>query len=87
MKIKIDLDTDDLNPNEKGEFLRNYIFNQKKDERGYRLRGCYATFELNNGFVKIKPKKYPMLYKEIISDAMNKKDAKRIQAYENDKII
>ena len=86
MKIKVDIDTDDFCPNEKGEFLRDYVFKQRVNGK-LKYRGCYSTFDVKDDFVEIKPKKYPMLYKEVVSDVMSKAECKRIKAYENDKVV
>lgn len=58
MKITVDLDT--LGENGKGEALRGLVFDQRDGETG-----CYSTFDVNEGFEKIDPAKYPDIYKFI----------------------
>ncbi len=61
-------DTDDMTTNEKAETLRGLVFNQSKIIKSkygeYHPLGCYSTLELNAGFEKIDPQKYPVLYRE-----------------------
>jgi hypothetical protein len=86
MKITVEIDTNDFCPNEKGEFLRDYVFKQKVNGR-WKYTGCYSTFEVKDDFVEIKPKKYPVLYKEIAPKGFPRSEIKNIKAYENEKVV
>ncbi|OGO11436.1 MAG: hypothetical protein A2Y53_00015 [Chloroflexi bacterium RBG_16_47_49] len=61
--MKIIIDLDDLGVNGKGEALRSLVFNQHQD--GHFLFGCYETFDVNDGFIEIEPKKYKSIYDKI----------------------
>lgn len=81
--MRIELDTDALSDNTKGEALRHYVF-VDKDEYGHWVHGCYSTFETRPGFVEIDPDKYPAL-KSLIGyedDPSIKK-----YAFEDDKVV
>ena len=63
--MKVTIDTNSLSINEKGEVLRGLVFDQRimKSKHGdFRATGCYSTFDVNAGFEKIDPRKYPGLY-------------------------
>ena len=81
MKILIDLD--DLPVDEKGEALRAYVFNQHQGKHW--LRGCYTTFDVNDGFVEIDPNKYPKIL-EIAKPGFSEYPL-HITAYENDLVV
>jgi len=90
MKIMVDLDT--LGVNGKGEALRNLVFNQKWNKRyGFKERGCYDTFEVNDGFEKIEPEKYPQLKKiampRIDNDDEDVYEGITLHAYESAEIV
>ena len=62
--MKVMIDTDELEPDAKGEVLRNLAFVDDREEYGYRLKGCYETFDLKPEFSPIDPSTYPFLYNE-----------------------
>jgi hypothetical protein len=83
--MKMIVDLDDIGVDGKGEALRGLVFNQKYN--GYNIgqyRGCYSTFELNEGFKEINPEKYPKLINFFRPDY---DDSIKVQAYENEEIV
>jgi len=79
--MKIEIDLDDLPVSGKAEVLRGLVFKQY-GEHGEYQRGCYATFDVNPGFVEIDPHKYEELLRMIepVEDIP-------VSAYESDKIV
>jgi hypothetical protein len=85
--MKVTLDTNTMSVDEKGEVLRGLVFDQKLIPTKYgllRQTGCHETFEVNKGFKKIDPKKYPKLLKYFWSDIMQIPPE---DAYESDEIV
>jgi hypothetical protein len=81
--MKITVDLDDLGVDGKGEALRSLVFNQHYEGQDY--FGCYSTFEVNEGFIKIDPQKYPSIYDQIrpIEDGY----PINVSAYESNDIV
>ena len=82
--MKIEIDLDKLGVNGKGEALRSFVFDEKliKSRYGeYTETGCYSTFEVNKGFEKIDPDKYPAI--KAISDPCGSD----IEAYESKDVV
>jgi len=79
--MRVTIDTDDLEPDAKGEVLRNLVFVQKINQWGYKDLGCYSTFEVSKEYKKINPDIYPALYRRI-----NHRSGE-VDAYENGDIV
>ncbi len=83
MGLKITVDIDTLGDDGKAEALRGLVFDQRYDEYGVWLAGCYGTFDVRPGFEKIDPHKYPKLFDNIDPCDENI----RVFAYENPEIV
>jgi hypothetical protein len=81
--MKITIELDDLGVDGKGEALRAVVFDQHQGN--IFLLGGYQTFDVNEGFEKIDPRKYPVIYRH--AKPYDDPDDMNITAYESKDIV